>query len=106
MAKKKKTPSPPEEDELPDGKADEDGDEIIDLYDEEDDLTEDVIYDLSEIDDDMLTDETEDEELGMEVDDVVKMLRTVKCAPCKGSSTKKECKIRHDHGCPPDKAKK
>ena len=105
MAKKKKGPEP-EEDVVPDGKVDEVGDEIIDLYEEKDDLTDDIIYDLDKIKDDMLADETEDEELGLEVDEVVKMLRSVKCAPCPGSSSKIDCQIRHDHGCPPDKAKK
>ena len=106
MAKKKKAAPTPEEDEIPEGKVDEDGDEILDLYDEKDDLTDDVIYDLSDVDDEMLADESEDEEFGMEVDEVVKMLRAVKCAPCPGSSSKKECQVRHDYGCPPDKAKK
>lgn len=106
MAKKKKAPPPPEDDEIPTGQVDEDGDEILDLYEEKDDLTDDIIYDLSEIDDEMLADETEDEEFGMEVDEVVKMLRIVKCTPCPGSSSKATCQVRHDYGCPPDKAKK
>ncbi|GAH48950.1 unnamed protein product, partial [marine sediment metagenome] len=88
------------EDELPKGKVDEDGDEILDLEDWKDDLTDDVDYDLSKIKDDMLEDETEEEELGLEVDDVVKMLRDVKCKPCPGLRSKPDCKIAHDHGCP------
>ena len=102
MAKKKSAP-PPDEDEVPTGQVDEDGDEILDLFDERDDLTDDVIYDLSEIDDEMLADETEDEEFGMEVDEVVQMLRLVKCNPCPGSDSKPECQVRHDYGCPPGK---
>ncbi|MHA1468803.1 MAG: hypothetical protein ACTSP6_12105 [Promethearchaeota archaeon] len=54
MAKKKITPLDPDQDELPEGKKDEDGDEVIDLYEEEDNLEEELIYDLDEIDDDML----------------------------------------------------
>ncbi|TFG09212.1 MAG: hypothetical protein EU539_00135 [Promethearchaeota archaeon] len=104
MAKKKKASPEPEIDEIPEGKVDEEGDEILDLYDEKDDLSDDVIYDLKEIDDEMLADESEDEEFGMEVDNVVKMLREVKCKPCPGLKSKPDCKIAHDHGCPkPDK---
>jgi len=100
MAKKKITPVDPDQDVMPEGKKDEDGDEVIDLYDEEDNLEEDLIYDLDEIDDEMLADETEDEEFGMEVDEVVKMLRGVKCKPCPGLKSVPGCKIAHDHGCP------
>ena len=84
MAKKKAAPKDPEEDEVPEGKVDDDGDEIIDLYSEKDDLSDDLEYDLEKIKDDMLADETEDEEFGMEVDEVLKMLRKVKCEPCPG----------------------
>ncbi|GAI86429.1 unnamed protein product, partial [marine sediment metagenome] len=56
---------------VPEGKMDDEGDELLDLYDEEDNLEDDVDYDLSEIKDDMLADETEEEELGLEVDDVI-----------------------------------
>jgi len=100
MAKKKKIPDETEAEDVPVGKVDEDGDEILDLYDEEDNLEEDVIYDLSEIEDEMLADETEDEEFGMEVDAVVTMLRKVKCDPCPGLKSIPGCKIAHDYGCP------
>jgi hypothetical protein len=100
MAKKKKVPDETEIEDVPDGKMDEDGDEILDLYDEKDNLEEDLDYDLSGIEDEMLADETEDEEFGMEVDDVVKMLRAVKCDPCPGLKSKPDCQIAHDHGCP------
>jgi len=106
MAKKKVKITEPEEDDIPAGKSDEDGDEVIDLYDEKDNLDEDLIYDLSEIEDDMLADETEDEEFGYEISEVEQLLRKAKCAPCSGSSSKRECKVRTDFGCPPDKAKK
>lgn len=106
MAKKKEVIEQPEYDEIPEGKSDEDGDEIIDLYDEKDNLEEDLEYDLSQIKDEMLADESEDEELGYEVNEVEAMLRRIKCEPCSGSSSKSECKIRNDFGCPPDKAKK
>ncbi len=104
MAKKKIALTDPEEDVIPEGKEDEDGDEILDLYDQKDDLTDDIDYDLSKIEDDMLADEDEEEEFGQEIDEVVKMLRVVKCGPCPGSKSKVECQVRHDHGCPPDKA--
>ena len=96
----KKAPVEPELDDVPDGKKDEDGDDLIDLYDEADNLEEDIDYDLNEIEDDMLADETEAEELGLEVDEVVKMLRAVKCKPCPGLKSVPGCNIAHDHGCP------
>jgi len=103
---KKKIPKEPENDEIPDGKVDEDGDEILDLDSEKDDLTDDVIYDLNKIDDEMLADETEEEEFGYEVDEVEKMLRKIKCEPCSGSDSKPDCKVRDDYGCPPGKETK
>ena len=105
MAKKKPT-KVAENDEIPEGKVDEEGDEILDLYDEKDDLTDDVIYDLSEIDDEMLADETEDEEFGYEISEVEKMMRKIKCEPCSGSDSKPDCKVRDDFGCPPGKESK
>ena len=106
MAKKKNVPKEPTEDNIPSGKVDEDGDEILDLYDEKDNLDDDLDYDLSEIDDEMLADETEDEEFGYEISEVEALMRRVKCAPCPGSSSKSQCKVRDDFGCPPDKANK
>lgn len=96
MAKKKKA----DEEKVPKGKIDEDGDEILDLEEWDDNLDEDYIEDLNEIDDEMLADETEDEEFGPEVDEVEKMLRKIKCEPCKGLSTKPGCTIARDFGCP------
>ena len=106
MAKKKKAPPTPEEDEVPEGMVDEEGDEILNLDDIKDDLDDDLDYDLSQVEDEMLADETEDEEFGPEVDEVIKMLRAVKCASCPGSKHVAECQVRHDYGCPPDKAEK
>jgi len=100
MAIKKKMPDETEVEDVPGGNVDEDGDEILDLYDEKDNLEEDIDYDLDKIEDDMLANETEDEELGMEVDEVVTMLRKVKCDPCPGLKSKPGCQIAHDHGCP------
>ena len=100
MAKKKKLKDESELEDVPVGNIDEDGDELIDLYDEEDNLEDDIDYDLSEIKDDMLADETEEEELGLEVEEVVQMLRKVKCDPCPGLKSKPGCQIAHDHGCP------
>ena len=106
MAKKKNLSKPLDDDEIPDGKVDDEGDEILDLYDEKDNLDDDVDYDLSQIDDEMLSDETEDEEFGYEISEVEALMRKVKCAPCPGSSSKTTCKVRDDFGCPPDKANK
>ena len=106
MAKKKTIPKEPEDDDVPEGSIDEEGDEVLDLYSEKDDLSEDLEYDLDKIKDDMLADETEDEEFGMEVDEVVQLLRKVKCEPCPGSIHVPVCQVRHDYGCPPDKAEK
>ena len=104
MAKKKKVTPNQEEEDIPEGKVDEDGDEILDLYDEKDNLDDDLDYDLNDIEDDMLADETEDEEFGYEISEVESLMRKVKCAPCPGSSSKRDCKVRDDFGCPPDKA--
>jgi DNA repair exonuclease SbcCD nuclease subunit len=106
MAKKKKVTPKQEEDDIPEGKVDEEGDEILDLYDEKDNLDDDLDYDLNDIEDEMLTDETEDEEFGYEISEVESLMRKVKCAPCPGSSSKRDCKVRDDFGCPPDKADK
>ena len=105
MAKKKPT-KVSENEEIPEGKVDEDGEEILDLYEEKDDLADDVIYDLSEIEDEMLADETEDEEFGYEISEVEKIMRKVKCEPCSGSDSKPDCKVRDDFGCPPGKESK
>ncbi len=106
MAKKKTQTKPPDEDEIPDGKVDEEGEEILDLYDENDNLDDDLDYDLNQIDDEMLADEDEDEQFGYEISEVEQLMRKLKCAPCPGSSSKATCKVRDDFGCPPDKAKK
>ena len=99
MAKKKVVSDKEVDYELPDGKVDEDGDEVLDLTDWKDNLEEDVIYEIPD-NDDMIADETEDDEFGMEVDEVVQMLRSVKCDPCPGLKSKPGCQIAHDHGCP------
>jgi len=70
MAKKKNIPTDDEDLEIPKGKVDEDGDEILDLSDWKDNLEEDLEYDLDKIKDDMLVDETEDESFGYEIDEV------------------------------------
>jgi hypothetical protein len=106
MAKKKKKQPMEEIDDVPNGKVDDEGDEILDLYNERDNLDDDLEYNLDEVEDEMLADETEDEEFGPEIDEVEKLMRKVKCDPCPGSSSKKKCKVRDDFGCPPNKAKK
>ncbi|MFX1376664.1 MAG: hypothetical protein ACFFA0_12710 [Promethearchaeota archaeon] len=105
MAKKKSAPAKDEELEVPSGKVDEDGDEILDLDDWKDNLEEDLDYDLSKVEDDMLVDETEDESFGYEINEIEALMRKAKCTPCPGSSSKRDCKVRDDFGCPPDKAK-
>ncbi len=105
MAKKKSAPVEEDDLDIPKGKVDEDGDEILDLEDWEDNLEDDVDYNLDKIEDDMLVDETEEESFGYEISEIEALTRKVKCAPCKGSSSKRECKVRVDFGCPPDKAK-
>lgn len=107
MADKNKEPiDDEEEDELPEGKVDEEGDEVIDLYDEKDNLEEDLEYDLNKVQDDMLQDESESEEIGYDVSDIEKMLRKLDCEPCTGSDSKRNCKVRDDFGCPPGKEAK
>lgn len=106
MAKKKNVVDEVDVEDLPKGSLDEDGDEIIDLYNEQDDLENDIEEDLSQIEDDMLADETEEEGVNPKIDKVEKMLREMKCEPCPGSSSKIDCKVRNDFGCPPSKAKK
>lgn len=54
----------------------------------------------------MLADETEEEELGYEINEIEALMRKAKCASCSGSSSKRDCKVRKDFGCPPDKANK
>ena len=63
MAKKKKLPDEAEVEDVPTGKVDDDGDEILDLYDEKDNLEEDLDYDLSEIDDEIQDHELDSEYL-------------------------------------------
>jgi len=107
MAKKKKIVEGEEDvEDIPKGNVDEDGDELIDLFNEDDDLENDYDEDLSQIEDDMLYDEDEDEEFGPGIDEEERMLRDIKCAPCPGSSSKIDCEVRKNFGCPPDKAKK
>ena len=106
MAKKKIEPSDEEEFEIPTGKVDEDGDELLDLSNWDDDFADDVEYDLSKVKDDMLVDETEEESIGYEISEIETLMRKVKCAPCSGSSSKLDCKVRDDFTCPPDKKNK
>ena len=105
MAKKKSAPVEEDDLEIPKGKIDEDGDEILELEDWKDNLEDDIDYNLDKIEDDMLVDETEEESFGYEINEIEAIMRKAKCTPCKGSSTKQECKVRTDFGCPPDKAK-
>lgn len=92
---------PPEDewDDIPDK-------DEINLDDWEDDLEPDVYVDLNKIEDEMLADETDKELFGRSISEVERMLRDTICVNCTGSSSKRNCQIRHDHGCPPDKANK
>ncbi|TFG01083.1 MAG: hypothetical protein EU541_00395 [Promethearchaeota archaeon] len=97
-------PKKTEKDEIPEGIVDEDGDEIIELgEDEEDDIIDEDIY---EIEDEMLAEPADEDDFGRSRSEVEIMLRDVECAKCEGSSTRKNCKVRDDFGCPPDKANK
>lgn len=58
--------------------------------------------DLEDMDDDMLTGEDEGVQK-RSVDQIEQMLRDVECSSCEGSSTKDNCKVREQYGCPPDK---
>lgn len=94
-----------ENDEVPEGKIDEDGDEIIDLseVDDDDAIIDEDIY---EIEDKMLGDPTDEDDFGRTKSEVEIMLRDIECSTCEGSSTRKRCKVRDDFSCPPDKADK
>ena len=76
----------------------------VEEEEEDDDEGEWIEEDLDEIDDPMLEDD--DGLPPREEDEILQMLREVECADCKGSSTKDRCKVRKEHGCPPDKADK
>ena len=71
--------------------------------DDDDENDEDEGLDLDEVEDEMLVSEEEDEGK-RETEEIIKMLRDTDCSICKGSSTKRKCKIRDDFGCPPEKA--
>jgi len=58
--------------------------------------------DLEEMDDGMLAGEDEGVQKRTP-DDIELMLRDVECSSCEGSSTKDNCKVRDDYGCPDDK---
>jgi len=58
--------------------------------------------DLENMDDDMLA--GEDEGVAKRTpDDIEIMLRDVECSMCEGNSSKENCKVREQYGCPPDK---
>lgn len=97
-------PKKVENDEVPEGIIDEDGDEILDLSEEDDDAI--IEEDIYEIEDEMLGDSTDEDDFGRTKSEVEIMLRDVECSTCKGSSTRKKCKVRDDFGCPPDKTDK
>ena len=93
MAKKKTTKKKASK---PKAKKTEDDEEI------EEDGPEFVEEDLDELDDDMLTGEDEGVQKRTP-DDIELMLRDVECSSCEGSSTKDNCRVREDYGCPDDK---
>ncbi|MHA1674160.1 MAG: hypothetical protein ACTSYI_11095 [Promethearchaeota archaeon] len=70
--------------------------------DEDDEGPEFIEEDLDEIEDSMLADDS-----GVTArsgDEILDMLRDVECADCEGSSSRDDCKVRDQYGCPPDKA--
>ena len=93
MAKKKTTKKKASK---PKAKKTEDDEEI------EEDGPEFVEEDLDELDDDMLAGEDEGAKKRT-MDEVESMLRDVECSSCEGSSSKDNCRVRDDYGCPPDK---
>ncbi len=58
--------------------------------------------DLDEMDDDMLAGEDEGAQK-RSIDEIEQMLRDVECSSCEGNSSKDNCKVREQYGCPPDK---
>lgn len=99
MGKKKTVKKEEEIDDIPDK-------EEINLEDWDDDLEEETYVDLSKIEDEMLSNETDKERGGRSASEIEKMLKETVCVNCSGSSSKRNCKIRTDYGCPPDKANK
>ncbi len=99
MAKKKPIKKEEEGDDIPDK-------DEINLKDWDDDLEEDTYEDLSKIEDKMLADESDKERAGRSLSEIEKMLKDTVCPNCSGSSSKRNCKIRDDYGCPPNKANK
>jgi len=99
MGKKKTEKKKKEIDDIPDK-------EEINLEDWDDDLEEETYVDLSKIEDEMLSNETDKERAGRSASDIEKMLKETVCVNCLGSSSKRNCSIRTDYGCPPDKANK
>lgn len=99
MGKKKNVKEKEEIDDIPDR-------DEINLEDWDDDLEEQTYEDLSKIEDEMLANETDKEISGRSASEIEKMLKDTICVNCSGSSSKRNCKIRTDYGCPPDKAKK
>lgn len=99
MGKKKNVKEKEEIDDIPDQ-------DEINLEDWDDDLEEQTYEDLSKIEDEMLASETDKEISGRSASEIEKMLKDTICVNCSGSSSKRNCKIRTDYGCPPDKANK
>ena len=99
MGKKKTAKKEENFDDIPDQ-------EEIDLEYWDDDLEEESYENLSKIEDKMLADETDKERAGRSISEIEKMLKETVCVNCLGSSSKRNCKIGDDYGCPPDKANK
>jgi len=99
MGKKKNVKEKEEIEDIPDQ-------DEINLEDWDDDLEEQTYEDLSKIEDEMLASETDKEISGRSASEIEKMLKDTICVNCSGSSSKRNCKIRTDYGCPPDKANK
>ena len=70
---------------------------------EDEDGPEFIEEDFEKMNDDML--QGEDEKVQKRsIDEIEQMLRDVECSGCEGSSSKDNCKVREQYGCPPEKA--
>ena len=87
---KKKSKAPKKAKNEDDDDFDEDGEEFVE-------------EDLDDLDDDMLADSDPDEGKRSH-NEVENMMRDVECAFCDGSSSRLDCKVRDDFGCPSAKA--
>jgi hypothetical protein len=101
VTKKKGTTKPKKKKVIKKVADDDDDDDFMSEDEEEEDIEE----DLDEIDDGMLADDVDGEGKRTQ-SEVELMMREVECGTCDGSSTRDDCKVRDDFGCPSDKEDK